>query len=45
MDAICDHMVNNDRPEPFSTLLAEAHAAGLEASPDGARWPTRFAQA
>jgi SAM-dependent methyltransferase len=28
-DAICEHLVNNDLPEPFSVLRAQAAAAGL----------------
>ena len=44
---ICDHIINNDRPEPFSTLLTQARAAGLEVAPGGARhgahWLTCFA--
>jgi hypothetical protein len=46
---ICDHIINNDRPEPFSTLLTQARAAGLEVAPGGARhgahWLTCFAHA
>jgi hypothetical protein len=30
LDAICDHIVNDDMPEPCSTLLALARAAGLK---------------
>jgi SAM-dependent methyltransferase len=29
-DAICDHLVNNDLPEPCSVLKAQAVAAGLD---------------
>jgi cyclopropane fatty-acyl-phospholipid synthase-like methyltransferase len=29
MDSVCDHLVNNDLPEPCSVLEAQAHAAGL----------------
>lgn len=32
-DAICDHLVNNDLPEPWSILQAQATAAGLETLP------------
>lgn len=32
-DAICDHLVNNDLPEPASVLRAQAEAAGLTALP------------
>jgi SAM-dependent methyltransferase len=28
--SVCDHIRSNDRPEPISTLRAEAQAAGLE---------------
>jgi hypothetical protein len=37
IESICDHIVNNDHPEPFSTLFAQAHAAGLEVAPGGVR--------
>ena len=46
---VLDHVINNDRPEPFSTLLTQARAAGLEVAPGGARhgahWLTCFAHA
>ncbi|HEY8163428.1 MAG TPA: class I SAM-dependent methyltransferase [Methylocystis sp.] len=29
-DAICDHLVNNDFPEPCSVLMAQAESAGLQ---------------
>src|SRR5476649_2728144 len=29
-DLICDHIVNNDLPDPCSVLQAQARAAGLE---------------
>jgi SAM-dependent methyltransferase len=32
-DAICEHLVNNDLPEPYSLLRAQAEAAGLEMLP------------
>jgi SAM-dependent methyltransferase len=35
-EAICDHIVNNDLPEPFSTLLVLARAAGLKEAPGAA---------
>lgn len=34
---VCDHLVNNDRPEPFSVLEAQARAAGLAVAAGGAR--------
>ena len=36
---VCDHLVNNDRPEPFSVLeaQAQARAAGLTVAAGGAR--------
>ena len=43
LDAICDHIVNNDMPEPYSTLLALARAAGLRGS--ARRRPIRRASA
>ena len=38
LDVICDHIVNNDMPEPYSTLLALARAAGLKESPGGVHY-------
>lgn len=38
LDAICDHIVNNDMPEPYSTLLALARAAGLKEAPGGVHY-------
>jgi hypothetical protein len=35
---ICDHIVNNDLPDSFSVLQAQAQAAGLGV----ASWSTRF---
>jgi SAM-dependent methyltransferase len=35
-DAICDHLVHNDFPEPYSILLSQAEAAGLRALPPAA---------
>ncbi len=32
-DSICDHLVNNDLPEPYSLLAAQAEAAGLKTLP------------
>jgi SAM-dependent methyltransferase len=32
-DAICDHLVNNDFPEPYSVLRAQADSAGLRMLP------------
>lgn len=32
-DLICDHIVNNDLPDPLSVLQAQAQAAGLEVGP------------
>jgi SAM-dependent methyltransferase len=32
-DAICEHLVNNDLPEPYSLLRAQAEAAGLHMLP------------
>jgi SAM-dependent methyltransferase len=32
-DQICDHLVNNDLPEPYSLLAAQAEAAGLKPLP------------
>jgi SAM-dependent methyltransferase len=32
-DQICDHLVNNDLPEPYSVLAAQAEAAGLTPLP------------
>jgi SAM-dependent methyltransferase len=32
-DAVCDHLVNNDFPEPCSVLQAQAEAAGLRMFP------------
>ncbi len=32
-DQICDHLVNNDFPEPYSLLCAHAEAAGLHVLP------------
>lgn len=29
IDAVCDHLVHNDMPEPVSVLNAQARAAGL----------------
>jgi len=37
-DAICDHLVANDLPEPFSTLLALAQAAGMQEAPGGVQY-------
>jgi SAM-dependent methyltransferase len=37
-DVICDHIVNSDMPEPYSTLLALARAAGLKESPGGVHY-------
>jgi len=37
-DAICDHLVNNDLPEPYSTLVALARAAGLRETPGGVHY-------
>jgi SAM-dependent methyltransferase len=37
-DAICDHIVNNDMPEPYSTLVAQAGAAGLKVAPGGVHY-------
>lgn len=34
-ESVCDHLVNNDQPEPFSVLEAQARAAGLEILPGG----------
>jgi SAM-dependent methyltransferase len=33
LDGICDHLVNNDLPEPVSLLNAQAEAAGLRSLP------------
>ena len=38
LDAICDHLVNNDLPEPYSTLVALARAAGLKEAPGGVHY-------
>jgi hypothetical protein len=37
-DAICDHLVNNDLPEAYSTLVALARAAGLRETPGGVHY-------
>lgn len=37
-DAICDHIVKNDRPEARSLLQAQAEAAGLKVAPPGAHY-------
>jgi SAM-dependent methyltransferase len=48
-DLICDHIVNNDLPEPLSVLQAQARAAGLKIALSGTRfgwhWVLSFASA
>ncbi len=34
-ESVCDHLVANDLPEPFSVLEAQARAAGLASAPGG----------
>ena len=36
-EAVCDHIVANDLPEPYSVLETQADAAGLTRAPGGAR--------
>ena len=37
-DLICDHIVNNDMPDPCSVLYAQARAAGLEVAARGTQF-------
>jgi SAM-dependent methyltransferase len=37
-DLICDHIVNNDMPDPCSVLYAQARAAGLEVAACGTQF-------
>ena len=37
-DLICDHIVNNDLPDPSSVLYAQARAAGLKAATRGTQF-------
>lgn len=37
-DAICDHILKNDRPEARSLLQAQAEAAGLKVAPPGTHY-------
>ncbi len=34
--SVCEHLTDNDMPEKYSVLLAQAEAAGLKAAPGGA---------
>jgi len=36
-ELLCDHIVKNDLPEPYSVLRAQAEAAGLESGGDSAK--------
>jgi SAM-dependent methyltransferase len=38
IDAVCDHLVHNDMPEPVSVLNAQARAAGLGTAWQAARY-------
>jgi SAM-dependent methyltransferase len=48
MDSLCDHIINNDLPEPPAVLKAQALAAGLGKTSEAARYNwhriLRFAQ-